>query len=167
MRRIPLRRSSRPAAVSKAVSAALDAEYAAMPAVGCSATTALRFRTNGLLPALPDASRCGSAARTMRIGAMVLMAKTLADQRLPVRMLLGARNPQELAFGEDLRRVLGDRLLTASASLGQSLDWASEIKALPPGGQAYVCGPVPMLDAVRKAQKLGLISMVSEGRNDV
>jgi ferredoxin len=66
-------------------------------------------------------------------------------------MLYGARSPQELAFVDELRQALGGRLVTAAASQGQSLDWACEIAALAPGGQAYVCGPVPMLDAVRRA----------------
>ena len=38
---MPLRRSSRVRAVSAAVSAAFAALYGAMPAIGCSATTAL------------------------------------------------------------------------------------------------------------------------------
>ncbi len=61
--RIPRRRASIRATWSKAVSAALLAEDAAIRLMGCSATTALRLATK------PPRSSRGSAARVSRAGA--------------------------------------------------------------------------------------------------
>jgi ferredoxin-NADP reductase len=82
---------------------------------------------------------------------MVLMAQALARRGDPVRMLLGARTQEELAYLPVLQQALGSRLITAVSQRGEQLDFSAEIAALPAGGQIYVCGPVPMLDAVRRA----------------
>lgn len=82
---------------------------------------------------------------------LVLMAERLARRGAPLRMLYAARSPQELAFAEELRAILGDRLRTFAGSLSQRIDLRAEIDALPARGQLYTCGPMPMLDAVRAA----------------
>lgn len=72
---------------------------------------------------------------------------------VPVRMLYGARNAQELAYLPDLRQAL-DKPASArvQAYTGSTpIDFAAEIAALPAGGQLYTCGPVPMLEAVKRA----------------
>jgi vanillate O-demethylase ferredoxin subunit len=79
---------------------------------------------------------------------LVLMAQQLAARGAKVRMVYGARAQEELAYVEELGAALGSTLLTA---VGGAIDFAMEIAALPHGAQAYVCGPVPMLDAVRRA----------------
>lgn len=86
---------------------------------------------------------------------LVLMAQALAERvRSPndgtaaLRFLYGARSADELAFLPMLQQALGPRLHTA---VGLPIDFAAEIAALPPGGQMYVCGPAPMLDAARQA----------------
>jgi ferredoxin-NADP reductase len=86
---------------------------------------------------------------------LVAMAQRLAAQAAtkgtPVRMLYGARTQDELAFADTLRDALGDRLQTFVAAHGENMDFAAEIAALPPKAQLYTCGPVPMLEAIRKA----------------
>jgi ferredoxin-NADP reductase len=86
---------------------------------------------------------------------LVAMAQRLvalsATQGTPVRMLYGVRTQDELAFAGTLREALGDRLQTFVASEGENMDFATEIAALPPKAQLYTCGPVPMLEAIRKA----------------
>jgi ferredoxin-NADP reductase len=86
---------------------------------------------------------------------LVAMAQRLvalsATQGTPVRMLYGVRTQDELAFAGTLREALGDRLQTFVASDGENMDFAAEIAALPPKAQLYTCGPVPMLEAIRKA----------------
>jgi ferredoxin-NADP reductase len=86
---------------------------------------------------------------------LVAMAQRLAalsaSKGTPVRMLYGVRTPDELAFAGTLRDALGDRLQTFVASEGENMDFATEIAALPPKAQLYTCGPVPMLEAIRKA----------------
>jgi ferredoxin-NADP reductase len=82
---------------------------------------------------------------------LVQMAQALKKRDATVRMLFGARTQQELAYFTVLRETLGDALRTAIAESGEQIDFAKEIADLPAGGQMYVCGPVPMLDAVRRA----------------
>jgi ferredoxin-NADP reductase len=89
------------------------------------------------------------------ITTLVAMAQRLAalsaTKGTPVRMLYGVRTPGELAFAGTLREVLGDRLQTFVASDGENMDFVTEIATLPPKAQLYTCGPVPMLEAIRKA----------------
>ena len=82
---------------------------------------------------------------------LVLMAQTLAARGAPVRLVQGARTVSELAYGDVLRTALGERLTQVVDERGERIDFAGEIAALPPGGQLYVCGPAPMLDAARQA----------------
>lgn len=68
---------------------------------------------------------------------------------VPVRMLYGARHAGELGYLSRLRAALGDRV---SAHEGAAaIDFDAAIAALPPGGQLYTCGPVPMLEAIKRA----------------
>ena len=82
---------------------------------------------------------------------LVLMAQTIAKRGAPVRLVQGARTLSELAYGDLLRAALGDRLTQVVDDRGEAIDFAGEIAALPAGGQLYVCGPTPMLDAARQA----------------
>jgi ferredoxin-NADP reductase len=74
-----------------------------------------------------------------------------------VRMLYGARSEEELAYLPALREALGDargRRATASVQpfVGNApIDFGAEIAGLPADGQLYTCGPVPMLEAVKRA----------------
>ena len=83
---------------------------------------------------------------------LLRMAHTLAQRSAAggsaLRMLYGARTADELAFLSELQAQLGDSLRTV---VGAAMDLAAEIAALPAGGQMYVCGPAPMLDAARSA----------------
>ncbi len=84
---------------------------------------------------------------------LVFMAQRLALQAarnaVPVRMLYGARSADELAYLPQLQAALGARV---QVHLGSTpIDFAGEIAALPAGAQVYTCGPVPMLEAVKRA----------------
>ncbi len=81
---------------------------------------------------------------------LVGMAHALARSGSPVRMAYCVRNRDELAFADDLRGVLGDRLQTYVSAEGQRLDLRAALTALAPGGLAVVCGPLPLLDEVRR-----------------
>jgi ferredoxin-NADP reductase len=78
----------------------------------------------------------------------LIMQKT--GSKANVRMLYGARTQEELAYVDTLRALLGDRLQTYIADNSEQMDFAAEIAALPPKAQLYTCGPVPMLEAIRK-----------------
>lgn len=88
---------------------------------------------------------------------LVFMAQRLgalaARRGVPVRMLYGARNAQELAYLPQLQQALdGGASTSVQAHAGSApIDFAAEIAALPQGGQLYTCGPVPMLEAVKHA----------------
>ncbi len=82
---------------------------------------------------------------------LVGMAQLLAQRGAKVQMLFGARSEAELAYLEPLKSVLKDQLKTATAEKGDHIDFEAEIAQLPPKAQMYICGPVPMLDAARKA----------------
>jgi ferredoxin-NADP reductase len=82
---------------------------------------------------------------------LVGMAQVLAKRDAPVRMLFGARTLAELAYLEPLQSVLKDHIKSAIAEKGEFIDFEAEIKQLPPKALMYICGPVPMLDAARKA----------------
>ena len=84
---------------------------------------------------------------------LVLMAERLGAHAkrsgVPVRMLYGARHAGEFAYLAQLQAALGEGV---SAHEGTApIDFAAAIAALPPGGQLYTCGPVPMLEAVQRA----------------
>jgi ferredoxin-NADP reductase len=85
---------------------------------------------------------------------MLGMARLLAQRGEPVRMLYGARYDAELAYASVLRAALGTQLTTAVAERGEMIDFATEIASLPSGAQMYVCGPVLMLEAARRAWAL-------------
>lgn len=79
------------------------------------------------------------------------MALTLAGRPAPLRMLYAARSPGELVYADRLRAALGERLATFCSSEGTRMDLAAEFAALPPGAQALVCGPAPLLQAAQAA----------------
>ena len=82
---------------------------------------------------------------------LVGMAELLVQRGAKVQMLFGARSEVELAYLDPLTAVLKDQLKTATAEKGEYIDFEAEIAQLPPKAQMYICGPVPMLDAARKA----------------
>jgi ferredoxin-NADP reductase len=81
---------------------------------------------------------------------LVGMAHALARSGANVRMAYCARTPDELAFADELRAVLGDRLQTFVSSEGRRLDLKAALSSLAPGGIAAVCGPLPLLDDARR-----------------
>ena len=78
------------------------------------------------------------------------MALALVEAGLPVRVLYGVRDLADAAFAEELRGLLGDRLVVTA---GSPLDLDAAIAALAPGGELYVCGPIGMLEAAKRAWK--------------
>ncbi|RZI94581.1 MAG: oxidoreductase, partial [Variovorax sp.] len=88
----------------------------------------------GITPLLLMAQRLGALAR--RTG-------------VPVRMLYGARHAGEFGYLALLEQALGENVVAHEGSA--PIDFAGAIAALPAGGQLYACGPVPMLEAVRRA----------------
>ncbi len=82
---------------------------------------------------------------------LVLMAQALKARGAPLRMMYGARSRSELAFHDVLAPVLGEALHVCTSDTGSRIDFSAGIAALPEGAQMYVCGPVGMLNAARRA----------------
>lgn len=82
---------------------------------------------------------------------IVGMAQLLAERGADLRMCYAARSEAEFAYRDLLVEALGDRLQTFADERGERLDLDAEIAALPPGGQLWICGPMPLLDAAREA----------------
>ena len=79
------------------------------------------------------------------------MAQQLAARGADVRMLYAAREAGELAFVDRLRGTLGERLSTFVDAAGERLDIAGQLADLHPQALLLVCGPLPLLAAVRAA----------------
>ncbi|MCK8783303.1 PDR/VanB family oxidoreductase [Roseomonas sp. NAR14] len=79
------------------------------------------------------------------------MALALAERRANFRLLYACRQRQDLAFADELRERIGDRLQACVDEEGGSMDLPAEIARLAPGGECYVCGPIGMLEAAKRA----------------
>jgi ferredoxin-NADP reductase len=73
------------------------------------------------------------------------MARALAS-RPTTRMLYAVRTRADAAFIEQLERWLGERLTLHVSSEGSRIDWPRAFARLPPEGEAYVCGPIAMME---------------------
>ncbi|WP_165225193.1 PDR/VanB family oxidoreductase [Affinirhizobium pseudoryzae] len=79
------------------------------------------------------------------------MAKALAARGQSLRMVYGARNAASMAFAPELKDLLGERLATFSHDDGEAFDLAAEFAALPADAEAYICGPLGLLEAAKRA----------------
>jgi len=79
------------------------------------------------------------------------MALALAEAGAPFRLLYACRRRQDLALVPELREHIGGRLELFISEEGTRIDFDREIGRLGPGGELYVCGPIPMMDAAKGA----------------
>jgi ferredoxin-NADP reductase len=77
------------------------------------------------------------------------MTLALAQAQADFRLLYACRRRQDVAFGDELRERIGDRLQVFLDEEGEKVDLATEIERLAPGGEFYVCGPIGMLEAAK------------------
>jgi ferredoxin-NADP reductase len=82
---------------------------------------------------------------------LVGMAQLLQARGADVRLLYAARSAAEFALKDVLHASLGERLRTFASDAGQRIAFTDEIAALQPNALLLVCGPLPMLDALRAA----------------
>jgi vanillate O-demethylase ferredoxin subunit len=78
-------------------------------------------------------------------------ALALARQGARLRLHYCVRTADELAFGDELRSALGERLSVHVPP--RRLDLAAVLGAVAPGGLAMVCGPLRMIDEARRIWK--------------
>ena len=79
------------------------------------------------------------------------MAMALAGTDARFRLLYACRRRQDLAFADELRERISDRLGVYIDEEGSRIDLPGEIARLAPGGELYVCGPIGMLEATKRA----------------
>ena len=91
------------------------------------------------------------AAGGIGVTALVGMARALRERGADYRFVYGARSRELMAFLDDLAAEHGDRLEPRVDDEGTGLDVEALVAGVPAGGELYVCGPTPMLDAVRSA----------------
>jgi vanillate O-demethylase ferredoxin subunit len=85
------------------------------------------------------------------ITALVGMAETLARRGRPFRLLYAGARRDRMPFLDELADVCGGSLEVFVSGEGNRLDVRAEIDALHPDGEAYVCGPLRLMDAARSA----------------
>jgi vanillate O-demethylase ferredoxin subunit len=78
------------------------------------------------------------------------MALALAKSGADFRVLYAARRDADLALADRLREAVGSRLETRVDDAGQSIDIAREIERLGPDGELYLCGPIGLMEAVKR-----------------
>jgi ferredoxin-NADP reductase len=79
------------------------------------------------------------------------MALALAHAGADFRLLYACRSRQDMALADELREQIGDRLQMFLDEEGARVDLDAEIARLAPGGELYVCGPIGMLEAAKRA----------------
>ena len=82
---------------------------------------------------------------------IVGMAQLLAARGADLRLLYAVRTADELAFGDVLEAALGARLQTFVDAAGERLAIEPQLERLHPQALLLMCGPLPLLDAVRAA----------------
>ncbi len=79
------------------------------------------------------------------------MALALAEAGTNFRLLYACRRRQDMALADELREKIGDRLQVFLDEDGARVDLDAEIARLSPAGELYVCGPIGMLEAAKRA----------------
>lgn len=79
------------------------------------------------------------------------MALALAKSGAKFRLLYACRRRQDLALADELKQEIGDRLQIVVDEEGGRIDLDGEIARLAVNGELYVCGPIGMLEAAKRA----------------
>ncbi len=85
------------------------------------------------------------------ITAMIGMADRLRSLGADYRLVYAGRSRPLMAYLDDLTRRHGDRLTVHVRDEGTTLSVPAFVGALAPDTEAYVCGPIRLMDAVRRA----------------
>ena len=78
------------------------------------------------------------------------MALALSQSNAKFRLLYCCRGRADLAFADELKDRIGDRLKILVDEDGGRLEWAAEIGKLDRDGELYVCGPIGMLETAKR-----------------
>jgi vanillate O-demethylase ferredoxin subunit len=78
-------------------------------------------------------------------------ALALARTNANFRTLYAARSRDDLALAPELSEALGERLKLYVSQAGEHIDLKFEFGKLAPDAEAYLCGPIGMLEAAKRA----------------
>ncbi len=79
------------------------------------------------------------------------MAEALSRRAARFRLLYAGRTRAAMAYLPELAAMLGDALVVCAEDEAGRPDLDAIFAALTPGGEAYVCGPIGLLGAARRA----------------
>lgn len=79
------------------------------------------------------------------------MAQSLAARGAKFRVLYAVRSRADLAFADELATAAGERLEIYVSAEGRRIDAAAAIGGLARDGELYLCGPLRMIDDLRRA----------------
>jgi vanillate O-demethylase ferredoxin subunit len=79
------------------------------------------------------------------------MTLALAQAGARFRVLYACRSRRDLAFADELVERVGGRVEVYVDEEGGRVNLAGEIAGLAPGGELYVCGPIGLLEAAKRA----------------
>ncbi|MDN3481830.1 PDR/VanB family oxidoreductase [Arthrobacter sp. APC 3897] len=85
------------------------------------------------------------------ITAIAGMAALLRSLGADYRLVYAVRSRTAMAYAETLASLHADRLEAHIDEEGSSLDVDALVRSLPPGGELYMCGPIRLMDAVRRS----------------
>jgi len=87
------------------------------------------------------------------IGITPIYSHALALQRAGAdfRVLYGAHTRADFALAAELKAAVGDRLSLFVGAEGARIDLAAEFAKLAREAEAYICGPIGMLEAAKRA----------------
>ena len=91
------------------------------------------------------------AAGGIGITALVAMGRALKARGADYRFVYGARSRALMAFVDELVAEHGDRMDLRIDDEGGGVDVDELVAGVPTGGELYVCGPAPMLEAIKRA----------------
>lgn len=84
---------------------------------------------------------------------LLFMATALQRRGTRFKLLYAGRARAEMAYLAELSAELGDRLEIFAEDEGRMIDLDAAFAALDPAGEAYVCGPLGLLEAARRRWK--------------
>lgn len=82
---------------------------------------------------------------------MLAMARSLRTRNLDFAMLYAGQERSAMAYVDELEGLCGDRLSVHESGRHGIPDLAGLLSGQPPGTVVYICGPAPMIEAVREA----------------
>lgn len=101
-------------------------------------------------PLLVGAERYVLLAGGIGITAIANMAAVLRNVKADYTVVYAGRSRAAMAYLTDLHDLHGDRLQVHVDDEGSSLDVNALIGGIDPGTELYMCGPIRLMDAVRR-----------------